>query len=89
MALEKKTKNKIISGFATGEKDTGSPEVQISLFTERIEELTKHFQRQKKDYGSRRGLLILIGKRRRLLNYLKKEDSARYEKLIAKLGLRR
>ncbi|MCK4245308.1 MAG: 30S ribosomal protein S15 [Candidatus Omnitrophica bacterium] len=89
MALEKKTKNKIISELSHHEKDTGSPEVQIALFTKRIEELTKHFQRQKKDYGSRRGLLILIGRRRKLLNYLKREDPARYEKLIAKLKLRR
>ncbi len=89
MALDRETKNKIISGLSHHKKDTGSPEVQIALFTERIEKLTKHFQKQKKDYGSRRGLLILIGRRRKLLNYLKRENPARYEKLIAKLGLRK
>lgn len=89
MALDKKTKDKIIAELSHHEKDTGSPEVQIALFTKRIEKLTKHFQKQKGDYGSRRGLLILIGRRRKLLNYLKREDPARYEKLIAKLKLRR
>ncbi|PIW34193.1 MAG: 30S ribosomal protein S15, partial [bacterium (Candidatus Ratteibacteria) CG15_BIG_FIL_POST_REV_8_21_14_020_41_12] len=70
-------------------KDTGSPEVQIALFTKRIEELSEHFKRQKNDYGSRRGLLILIGKRRKLLNYLKRESLERYEKIIKKMGMRK
>ena len=89
MALDKETKSKIITDLSQHKKDTGSPEVQVALFTKRIQELTEHFKKYKKDTGSRRGLLILIGKRRKLLNYLKREDSTRYEKLIAKLGLRR
>ncbi|PJA61187.1 MAG: 30S ribosomal protein S15, partial [bacterium (Candidatus Ratteibacteria) CG_4_9_14_3_um_filter_41_21] len=85
----KETKNKIIAEAARREKDTGSPEVQIALFTKRIEELSEHFKRQKNDYGSRRGLLILIGKRRKLLNYLKRESLERYEKIIKKMGMRK
>ena len=89
MALDKETKTKIITGLSQHKKDTGSPEVQVALFTKRIEELTEHFKKYKKDTGSRRGLLVLIGKRRKLLNYLKKENPERYQKLITKLGLRR
>jgi len=89
MALDKKTKSKIIADLSQHKDDTGSPEVQVALFTKRIQELTEHFKKHKKDTGSRRGLLVLIGKRRNLLNYLKKESPARYQKLIAKLGLRR
>jgi small subunit ribosomal protein S15 len=69
--------------------DTGSPEVQVAIFTERIRELTTHLQTHKKDHHSRRGLLILVGKRRRLLNYLSRNDVERYRALIAKLGIRR
>ncbi len=71
------------------ETDTGSPEVQVAIFTERIRELTTHLQTHKKDHHSRRGLLILVGKRRRLLNYLSRNDVERYRALIAKLGIRR
>jgi small subunit ribosomal protein S15 len=69
--------------------DTGSPEVQVAIFTERIRELTRHLQTHKKDHHSRRGLLILVGKRRRLLNYLSRNDIERYRALISKLGIRR
>ena len=69
--------------------DTGSPEVQVAIFTERIRELTRHLQTHKKDHHSRRGLLILVGKRRRLLNYLGRNDIERYRALISKLGIRR
>jgi small subunit ribosomal protein S15 len=69
--------------------DTGSPEVQVAIFTERIRQLTTHLQTHKKDHHSRRGLLILVGKRRRLLNYLSRNDVERYRALISKLGIRR
>jgi small subunit ribosomal protein S15 len=69
--------------------DSGSPEVQVAIFTERIRELTRHLQTHKKDHHSRRGLLILVGKRRRLLNYLGRNDIERYRALISKLGIRR
>ena len=69
--------------------DTGSPEVQVAIFTERIRELTRHLQTHKKDHHSRRGLLVLVGKRRRLLNYLSRNDIERYRALISKLGIRR
>jgi small subunit ribosomal protein S15 len=69
--------------------DSGSPEVQVAIFTERIRELTRHLQTHKKDHHSRRGLLILVGKRRRLLNYLSRNDIERYRALISKLGIRR
>jgi small subunit ribosomal protein S15 len=69
--------------------DTGSPEVQVAIFTERIRQLTRHLQTHKKDHHSRRGLLILVGKRRRLLNYLSRNDVERYRALISKLGIRR
>jgi small subunit ribosomal protein S15 len=71
------------------DKDTGSPEVQVALLTERINELSEHFKAHKKDHHSRRGLLIMVGRRRRLLDYLKKKDVNRYKELIKKLGLRR
>ena len=69
--------------------DTGSPEVQVAIFTERIRELTEHLKTHKKDHHSRRGLLLLVGKRRRLLNYLSRNDVERYRALISKLGIRR
>ncbi len=87
LATEKKTD--IITKYRTHDTDTGSPEVQIAILTERITELTEHFKMHKKDHGSRRGLLMLVSKRRRLLDYLKKTDSDRYREVIAKLGIRK
>ncbi len=78
-----------IKNYARHSKDTGSPEVQVSLLTERINRLTEHFKQYRKDNNSRRGLLIMIGRRRRLLDYLKRKSPAQYEKIIARLGLRR
>jgi len=83
------TKQDTIKKFATGKEDTGSPEVQVALLTARINHLTEHFQGHKNDHHSRRGLLIMVGRRRRLLDYLKKVDSERYENLIKKLGIRK
>jgi small subunit ribosomal protein S15 len=82
-------KGQIITNFKKHEYDTGSPEVQIALLTERIKHLTEHFKTNKKDFHSRRGLLMLVGRRRRLLDYLKKRAVARYAAIIAELGLRR
>ena len=79
----------IIDDFGTHESDTGSPEVQVALLTERINHLTDHLRVHKKDHHSRRGLLMMVGKRRRLLGYLRDQDVERYRALIAKLGLRR
>ena len=82
-------KNEIISKHKIHDKDTGSPEVQVALLTERINHLTDHFKLHKKDFHSRRGLLKLVGQRRRLLDYLKKKDLGRYRGLVKELGLRR
>ncbi len=82
-------KTDIIEKFRTHESDTGSPEVQIAILSERIGELTEHFKTHKKDHGSRRGLLMLVSKRRRLLDYLKKVDADRYRDVIGKLGIRK
>jgi small subunit ribosomal protein S15 len=82
-------KDKTIKEYATGKDDTGSPEVQVALITDRINHLTDHFASHKNDHHSRRGLLILVGRRRRLLDYLKKNDNDRYESLIKKLGIRK
>ena len=82
-------KAEIVQRYRTHDKDTGSPEVQIALLTERITELTEHFKTHKKDHHSRRGLLKLVGQRRRLLDYLKTKDSTRYRKLIDGLGIRK
>ncbi len=82
-------KNNLISKYQTNKKDTGSTGVQIALLTEKINDLVKHLQTHKKDHDSRRGLLMMVGKRRRLLNYLRKHDQKSYEKLIADLGLRK
>jgi len=82
-------KNDIITKFRTHDSDTGSPEVQIAILSERIKELDAHFKEHKKDHGSRRGLLLLVHKRRRLLEYLKKTDSDRYRDVITKLGIRK
>jgi small subunit ribosomal protein S15 len=87
--LESVKKTTIIEKFRTHDSDTGSPEVQIALLSERIGELTEHFKTHKKDHGSRRGLLMLVSKRRRLLDYLKKCDSDRYREVIGKLGIRK
>ncbi|MBA4417652.1 MAG: 30S ribosomal protein S15 [Syntrophus sp. (in: bacteria)] len=84
--VEKKT---VIEGYKIHEKDTGSPEVQIALITERIKSLTEHFKKFSKDHNSRRGLLVLVGSRRRLLNYLKEKNVDRYKKVIERLGLRK
>jgi small subunit ribosomal protein S15 len=82
-------KQEIINKFKLHESDTGSPEVQIAILTERITYLTEHFKIHKKDHHSRRGLLKLVGQRRRLLDYVKKKDDARYKTIIEKLGIRR
>ncbi len=79
----------LVEKFRTHERDTGSPEVQVALLTERIVYLTEHFKTHKKDHHSRRGLLKLVGQRRRLLDYLKGKDGARYKKLIEGLGIRK
>ena len=83
------TKKKIIADYATNEGDTGSPEVQVALLTHRISHLTEHLKEHKHDHHSRRGLLLLVGQRRRLLNYMQKEDINRYRSIIERLGLRR
>jgi small subunit ribosomal protein S15 len=83
------TKQKIISEYATTDGDTGSPEVQVALLTHRIAHLTEHLKEHKHDHHSRRGLLLLVGQRRRLLNYLQNNDIGRYRSLIERLGLRR
>lgn len=89
MALLKEERTEIIKDNARSEGDTGSPEVQVAVLTRRITELTEHLKTHKKDHHSRRGLLLLVGRRRRLLEYLRREDIERYRSLIAKLGLRR
>ena len=89
MALHRTEKAKLITEYATQEGDTGSPEVQVALLTERITQLTEHFKTHGKDHHSRRGLLKLVGQRRRLLRYVKNNDEARYKNLIQRLGLRR
>lgn len=89
MALSQERKQQLIKEFAQHEQDTGSPEVQVAILTERINELTEHLRRHKKDHHSRRGLLKMVGKRRRLLQYLKSLDAERYQAVITRLGLRR
>jgi len=89
MALAEERKNEIIREYQTHESDTGSPEVQVALLSTRISELTDHLRTHPKDFHSRRGLLMMVGQRRRLLNYLNSKDIARYRALIARLGLRR
>lgn len=89
MALDAATKQKIMSEYATTEGDTGSPEVQVAMLTQRIRDLTEHMKVHKHDHHSRRGLLIMVGRRRRLLGYLQRTDIARYRSLIERLGLRR
>ena len=89
MPLAREQKQEIMTGFATKEGDTGSPEVQVALLTERIKDLTEHLRSFPKDNHSRRGLLKLVGQRRRLLAYLIKKDNTRYRTVIGRLGLRR
>ena len=89
MALDAAVKQKIITEYATAEGDTGSPEVQVALLTQRIKDLTEHLREHKHDHHSRRGLLLLVGQRRRLLQYMQRTDIARYRSLIERLGLRR
>lgn len=88
MVLVKEKKQKVIKDFRNHEKDTGSASVQIALLTERINHLTDHFKQHVKDHHSRRGLLRMVGRRRRLLSYLKKADAKQYEGLLDKLGLK-
>jgi small subunit ribosomal protein S15 len=89
MPLHRERKVELIGSFRTHETDTGSPEVQVALLSERIKYLTEHFKTHKKDFHSRRGVLKLVGQRRRLLNYLKRNDVERYRTLIKSLGLRK
>ncbi|HIV75736.1 MULTISPECIES: 30S ribosomal protein S15 [unclassified Pseudogracilibacillus] len=89
MAISKDVKNEIINEFKVHENDTGSPEVQIAILTNEINNLNEHLRTHKKDHHSRRGLLKMVGKRRNLLNYLRKKDVTRYREVIQKLGLRR
>ena len=87
--ITKEKKTTTIEKFKTHEGDTGSPEVQIAILTQRIDELTKHFETHKKDFHSRLGLMQLVGQRKTLLSYLRKKDAARYSKLIKELELRK
>jgi small subunit ribosomal protein S15 len=89
MALNAEQKKIIIDDYRTHDSDTGSPEVQVAILTKRINDLTEHFKTHTKDFHSRRGLFIMVGQRRRLLDYLKKKDRGRYATLIERLGLRR
>ena len=89
MSLDAATKKSIIDNYATGDGDTGSPEVQIALLSKRISDLTEHLKEHKHDHHSRRGLLLLVGQRRRLLNYLHNTEIGRYRSIIERLGLRR
>ncbi len=89
MAFTKDRKTEVIGSYKTHDGDTGSPEVQVALLTERITYLTDHFKTHAKDHHSRRGLLMLVGRRRRLLDYLKSKDPNRYAELIRRLGIRK
>ncbi|MCS7166965.1 MAG: 30S ribosomal protein S15 [Gemmatales bacterium] len=89
MAVTKERKAEIIAQYRRSEKDTGSPEVQIALLTARINELTEHLKQHRKDFSSRRGLLMLVSKRNRLLNYIRKKAPQRYLEVIERLGLRK
>lgn len=89
MVIESTKKKQVIDSFKVNSRDTGSAEVQIALLTERINNLGEHFKLSKKDFSSRRGLLTLVGRRRRLLNYLKEKDFKKYEELLDKLSLRK
>jgi len=89
MSLSSENKSSIIKDYARAEADTGSPEVQVALLSARISELTEHFSEHKKDHHSRQGLLKMVNKRRKLLDYVKSKDNERYRELISRLGLRR
>ena len=89
MALASEVKKQIMTDYATVENDTGSPEVQVAMLSKRISDLTEHLKHHKHDHHTRRGLLALVGRRRRLLKYLEKTDIGRYRALIERLGLRR
>ncbi len=89
MALTREKKEEAIKAFGKNEKDTGAAEVQIAMLTRRVEELTEHFKRHPKDNNSRRGLLKLVGQRRRLLRYLERRDLAKYREILGKLNLRK
>jgi len=89
MSLSSENKSSIIKEYSRGEADTGSPEVQVALLSARITELTDHFGEHKKDHHSRQGLLKMVNKRRKLLDYIKSQDQERYRELISRLGLRR
>lgn len=89
MSLSSESKSSVIADYSRGEQDTGSPEVQVALLSARISELTEHFGEHKNDHHSRQGLLKMVNKRRKLLDYLKKKDQDRYLELIKRLGLRR
>lgn len=88
MTISKERKAELIKEYGKNEKDSGSAEVQVAILTDRIKELTEHMKTHQKDYHTRRGLLMLVGKRRRLLSYIKKNDINNYRELIAKLGIR-
>ena len=89
MSVSKDRKSEIMASYKTHGTDTGSPEVQVALLSERIEHLTEHFKTHRKDHHSRRGLLMMVGTRRRLLDYLKRTNADRYRELINKLGIRK
>jgi small subunit ribosomal protein S15 len=89
MSITAVRKQEVIENYATAQGDTGSPEVQVAILSERIRNLTEHLKTHKKDFHSRRGLLMMVGQRRRLLDYLKGKEAARYERLVERLGLRR
>jgi small subunit ribosomal protein S15 len=89
MSITAEKKQELIQKFAAKEGDTGSPEVQVAILSERIRNLTEHLKTHKKDFHSRRGLLMMVGQRRRLLDYVKRKEVARYESLVKELGLRR
>ena len=89
MSITAERRTTLVSEYKMGEADTGSPEVQVALLSERISNLTEHLKTHAKDFHSRRGLLMLVGRRRRLLDYLNRKDNARYQTLIQRLGLRR
>ena len=89
MSITAEKKQELVGEYATGTNDTGSPEVQVAILSERITNLTEHLKTHKHDFHSRRGLIMMVGKRRRLLDYLKRKDEDRYQKLIQRLGLRR
>lgn len=89
MSITAERKQELIQEFAMGEGDTGSPEVQVAILTERIRNLTEHLKIHKKDFHSRRGLLMMVGQRRQLLDYLKRKQVSRYETVVGRLGLRR